>query len=259
MKTDILRWYVKILENCYNKYMLEKGLYMRLDKFLCEMKIGTRSQVKTYIRQGLVTVNGITVSNADLKVEESSDKICFRGQLLEYCKYVYYMLYKPKGVVSATQDNTARTVVSLLGSCQRGDIFPVGRLDKDTTGLLLLTNDGDLAHQMLSPKKHVDKTYQVTVAYPLTEEDIGILEQGVDIGDEKPTLPARIELLKEEELLLTIHEGRFHQVKRMLQAVDNQVLELKRVSFGGLLLDEGLNPGDYRELTTEEINHLHSL
>lgn len=232
---------------------------MRLDKFLCEMKIGTRSQVKAYVRQGLVTVNGITVSNAEEKVEETSDKICFRGQELYYCKYVYYMMNKPKGVVSATQDNTAPTVVSLLGSCQRGDIFPVGRLDKDTTGLLLLTNDGVLAHQLLSPKKHVDKTYQVTAAHPLTEEDKRTLEQGVDIGDEKPTLPARIEVLKEGKLLLTIHEGRFHQVKRMLQAVDNQVMELRRVSFGGLFLDEELQPGDYRELTGEEIHHLRSL
>lgn len=239
--------------------MYEKGLYMRLDKFLCEMKIGSRSQVKTYIRQGLVSVNGIVATSAEIKIAELSDKICFRGQSVQYGKYVYYMLHKPKGVVSATQDNTARTVVSLLGSSQREDIFPVGRLDKDTTGLLLLTNDGGLAHRMLSPKRHVEKTYRVAVAHPLTDEEIDRLEQGVDIGDEKPTLPARIEVLDEGELLLTIHEGRFHQVKRMLQAVDNQVMELKRVSFGGLTLDEGLQPGDYRELTAEEISSCCSL
>ncbi len=227
---------------------------MRLDKFLCEMKIGTRSQVKTYIRQGLVTVNGTTASDAGQKVAETSDRICFRGQNLQYCRYVYYMLYKPKGVVSATQDNRDKTVVSLLGSCQREDIFPVGRLDKDTTGLLLLTNDGDLAHQMLSPKKHVDKTYQVTALYPLREDEKRALEEGVDIGDAKSALPARVEVLKGEKFLITIQEGRFHQIKRMLQAVGNQVMELKRVSFGGLHLDEELQPGEYRELTAEEVN-----
>lgn len=235
---------------------------MRLDKFLCEMKIGSRSQVKTYIRQGMVTVNGKVVSQAETKVEELSDEICFQGQPIRYCKYVYYMLHKPEGVVSATRDDTDQTVVSLLGSCQREDIFPVGRLDKDTTGLLLLTNDGDLAHQMLSPKKHVDKTYLVTVAHPLTKEDIDKLEQGVDIGDKKPTMPARIKFPKNAEgkspveLLLTIREGRFHQIKRMLQAVGNQVTQLKRVSFGGLVLDEGLKPGEYRALTEEEIRCL---
>jgi len=226
---------------------------MRLDKFLCEMNIGSRSQVKTYIKQGLVSVNDIPAKSADMKIDENTAKIAFKGQILSYQKFVYYMLNKPAGVVSATQDNTADTVVSLLGDCYRKDIFPVGRLDKDTTGLLLLTNDGELAHSMLSPKKHVDKIYQVTIARPLSASDINKLEQGVDIGEEALTLPAKVEVTGTNSILLTIHEGKFHQVKRMLQAVNNQVIALKRLGFGPLLLDEALDAGSFRELTDEEV------
>lgn len=226
---------------------------MRLDKFLCEMKMGSRSQVKAFARQGLVTVNGKVVRSADVKVDELADEICFRGDRIQYRKFVYYMINKPQGVVSATQDNTAQTVVSLLGNCQRDDIFPVGRLDKDTTGLLLLTNDGELAHRMLSPKNHVDKTYRVEVSCPLTGEEISRLEQGADIGDDEPALPARVTILDERVLLLTIQEGRFHQVKRMLRSVGHSVVGLERVAFGPLRLDVSLKPGEYRELTAEEI------
>ena len=229
---------------------------MRLDKFLCEMNIGTRSQVKNLIRQGCVSVNGDVVKNADMKISEQTDRVECKGQLLAYQRFVYYMLNKPAGVVSATRDNTADTVVTLLGENKRDDIFPMGRLDKDTTGLLLLTNDGELAHKLLSPKKHVDKTYRVTIEKPLTPEQIGSLEQGVDIGEDKLTLPARVTVEAETVILLTIHEGKFHQVKRMLQAVDNQVLALERISFGGLTLDETLMPGAYRTLTEEEIEKL---
>lgn len=230
---------------------------MRLDRFLCEMNIGTRSQVKTYIRQGLVTVNGIPVKNADIKIDENSDSIAFRERNLQYRKYVYYMMNKPAGVVSATVDNTANTVVSLLKNEMRcSDIFPVGRLDKDTTGLLLLTNDGDLAHRLLSPAKHVDKTYRVTLEHPLSQTDMEKLENGVDIGEDKVTLPARVSAISDHTILLTIHEGKFHQVKRMLLAVGNGVRSLKRISFGTLYLDETLKEGEYRELTPEEMNSL---
>lgn len=235
---------------------------MRLDKFLCEMNVGTRSQVKSYIRQGLVRVNDAAADRADRKIDEVQDRITFRGNLLHYRRFVYYMLHKPKGTLSATTDNTAPTVVSLLGEDRREDIFPVGRLDKDTTGLLLLTNDGELAHGLLSPKRRVDKVYLVTTACPLSREDIARLEQGVDIGEAKPTLPSHVEVCGEDpegsQILLTIHEGKFHQVKRMLQAVNNEVLELKRVSFGGLQLGEELAPGKYRELTEEELRLLKS-
>ncbi len=220
------------------------------------MNLGSRSQVKSYVRQGLVTVNGALAKSPDRQVDELSDKIAFRGEPLCYKKFVYYMMNKPVGVVSATSDRAEHTVVSLLGKDAKEGIFPVGRLDKDTTGLLLLTDDGGLAHRLLAPRKHVDKTYRVTIAHILAEGDVRRLEEGLDIGEEKPTLPARVTLLEDTEILLTIQEGKFHQVKRMLQAVGNQVLALKRVSFGGLDLDETLRPGEYRELTEEELERL---
>lgn len=232
---------------------------MRLDKFLCDNGIGTRSQVKEYIRKGQVTVNGQTAKKPDEKINEATDTITFQGKELNYQKYVYYMLNKPKGVVSATNDNTAPTVISLLPGDAPKDIFPVGRLDKDTTGLLLITNDGALAHELLSPKKHVDKTYLVIPEKDLSAEDIHRLENGLDIGDDKPTAPAKATLTENGELLLTIHEGRFHQVKRMLQAIDNQVLELERVRFGPIALDKTLMRGEYRPLTEEEITALATL
>lgn len=230
---------------------------MRLDKFLCEMNIGTRSQVKDYIKHGDVTVNSSTVKKPDMKIDEHNDKIGFRGEELSFEKYVYYMLNKPAGVVSATKDNTADTVLSLIRDNTRKDIFPVGRLDKDTEGLLIITNDGELAHRLLSPKKHVDKTYLVKVSSPVSPDDAERLETGTDIGDDKPTAPAKVKILSDEQILLTIHEGRFHQVKRMLQAVDNKVIYLKRISFGKITLDESLNPGEYRRLTEKEVELLH--
>ncbi len=229
---------------------------MRLDKFLCDNNIGTRSQVKEYIKKGQVTVNGQPVKKPETKVNEETDTVVCQGQSIHYRKYVYYMLNKPEGVVSATNDNTAPTVVSLLKVPEQKNLFPVGRLDKDTTGLLLLTNDGALTHDLLSPKKHVDKTYLVKPEKLLSEEDIHRLESGLDIGDDKPTAPAKAVLTEDGNLLLTIHEGRFHQVKRMLQAVDNQVLALERVSFGPLSLDPSLQRGEYRALTEEEIHTL---
>lgn len=246
---------------------------MRLDKFLSEMKPGSRSQLKELIRSGQVSVNGSIVKSPEQKVDETKDLIRVQGEELTYRKYVYYMLNKPTGVVSATRDNVSRTVLDLLKSTDRRlDLFPVGRLDKDTEGLLLLTNDGELAHRLLSPKKHVDKTYHVTAAQPLSAEDIRRLEEGVDIGEERPTRPATVQPFPPEdeakgadfpenavgnEILLTIHEGKFHQVKRMLAAVGNSVTALKRVSFAGLLLDPSLQPGEYRELTMQEVALLH--
>ena len=228
----------------------------RLDKFLTQIPVGTRSQVKDMIKKGRVCVNGVHASKPELKVDPENDSITLDGKKLFYSQYAYYMLNKPEGVVSATNDNTAPTVVSLLAVPEQKDLFPVGRLDKDTTGLLLLTNDGALAHDLLSPKKHVDKTYLVKPEKQLSEEDIHRLESGLDIGDDKPTAPAKAKLTENGELLLTIHEGRFHQVKRMLQALDNQVLALERVRFGPLSLDPSLPRGEYRALTEEEIEAL---
>ena len=215
---------------------MEDERMMRLDKFLCETGFGTRSQVKEMLKKGQVTVNGVAAKKPEQKIDEHKDQITCQGKTASYEKYVYYMLHKPAGVVSATEDKREKTVLDLLKSEDRRDgIFPVGRLDKDTEGFLLLTDDGDLAHRLLSPRKHVDKTY---------------------IGDEKKTLPAMLEILASEpetsEIRITIHEGRFHQVKRMFEAVGCKVTYLKRLSMGAVALDETLAPGDYRPLNEKE-------
>lgn len=229
---------------------------VRLDKFLCDIGIGTRSEVKNYIRKGQVCIDGKVEKKPETKVDEKNSLVTFNGSPCRYVKYGYFMLNKPAGVVSAVRDKLSDTVVELLGNTGVRDLFPVGRLDKDTEGLLLITNDGVLAHELLSPKKQVDKTYFVKIAKPLSDRDIMELEQGVDIGEEKLTLPARVKICDEKEILLTIHEGKFHQVKRMLQAVDNEVLYLKRMSMGSLVLDESLSPGQFRALTEEEVSLL---
>ncbi len=229
---------------------------MRLDKFLVTMELGTRSEVKNIIKKGQITIDGIVCKNSDYKFNEETSLVCFQGKALSYKAFQYYMLNKPQGVVSATEDNHDKTVLDLLRDVRKKDLFPVGRLDKDTEGLLLLTNDGALAHSLLSPKKHVDKTYLVGLRSTLSEADITQLETGVDIGEEKLTLPAKVKVLDPLQIELTIHEGKFHQVKRMLQAVSNEVIYLKRISFGSLSLDSSLDLGEYRELTDEEIQLL---
>lgn len=231
---------------------------IRLDKFLADMGLGTRSEVKKEIHKGQVRVNGIPERSPEYKLDIQKDLVEVNGRQIFYAQQEYYMLNKPAGVVSATEDKKDMTVLDLIQEKQRKDLFPVGRLDKDTEGLLLITNDGLLAHQLLSPKKHVKKTYFVRVENPVSPEDIKILEEGVDIGEEKRTLPAEISCLSPEKnsLCLTIKEGKFHQIKRMFQAVDNKVLYLKRLSMGSLTLDETLAPGEYRPLTKEEIKRL---
>lgn len=235
---------------------------IRLDKFLADSGLGTRSQVKQLLKQGTVTVNGETVKKPEQKINTEADDIVCRGKCLTYTKYFYYMLHKPAGFVSATDDNTAPTVLSLLKDAPGKGLFPVGRLDKDTEGLLLITNDGPLAHRLLSPRNHVDKTYFVRAEGKVTKEAIERLEKGIDIGEDTPTLPARAELLSYDqvsgysEVLLAIHEGKFHQVKRMFQAIGNPVLYLKRLSMGGLKLDEALPKGSFRPLSQEEIDQI---
>ena len=229
---------------------------MRLDKYLVSMQVGSRREVKDFCKKGLITVNGAVCKQSDSKIDENKDEITFKGKILSYEKYRYYMLHKPAGVVTATKDNHDKTVLDLLVGVNTKDLSPAGRLDKDTEGLLLITNDGELIHNLLSPKKHVDKTYYLKARETLTSEDIDALENGVDIGEDALTLPAKAELLSEKELLLTIHEGKFHQVKRMLQAVNNEVLYLKRMSFGSLILDEKLAPGEFRALKEQEIKEL---
>lgn len=236
---------------------------MRLDKFLADMQIGTRSQVKEYIKKGLIIVNDVKIKKADFKIDESTDKVFFQGKQLFYQQYSYYMLYKPAGVVTATKDNHEQTVMDLLPQTIGKNMFPVGRLDKDTEGLLLITNDGELAHNLLSPRKHVAKVYYVECTGKLTSQKIEVLQQGVDIGDKELTCPAVVEKLQVTEnafcINLSITEGRFHQVKRMMKAIDAEVTYLKRISMGSLVLDEKLIKGGYRELTKEECLYLKSL
>lgn len=238
-------------------------IMMRLDKFLVEMEAGSRSEVKKQISKGMVTVNGKIVSRPETKIDESGAVVVCAGKCYTYTKYVYYMLHKPAGVVSATEDKKEKTVLELIPDKKRGDIFPVGRLDKDTEGLLFLTNDGQLAHQLLSPKKHVDKTYEANIRGIVTEEDIKKFAEGLDIGDEKPTLPAKLQILHTDTkaecsfVSIVIREGRFHQIKRMFEAVGKEVLYLKRVGMGSLVLDKQLEKGHYRELTEEEVKELY--
>ena len=236
---------------------MEDERMMRLDKFLCETGFGTRSQVKDLLKKGQVTVNGAVAKKPEQKIDEHKDRVICQGKEASYQKYVYYMLHKPAGVVSATEDKREKTVLDLLKPEDRRDgIFPVGRLDKDTEGFLLLTDDGDLAHRLLSPRKHVDKTYYAKIAGSVTEAHIERFREGLDIGDEKKTLPAMLEILASEpetsEIRITIHEGRFHQVKRMFEAVGCKVTYLKRLSMGAVALDETLAPGDYRPLNEKE-------
>lgn len=228
---------------------------LRLDKYLADLGMGTRSQLKQRIRKGEVRINGQVVKKPEEKVDTKNDQVEVGGRLLSYCQYRYYLLHKPAGYVSATEDEKEETVLSLLPKELQKGLFPVGRLDKDTEGLLLLTNDGAAAHRLLSPKKKVDKTYYAQIDGPVGKEDQQAFQTGVDIGDEKPTLPARLEILhsgEESEILLTIQEGRFHQVKRMFAARGRKVLYLKRMSMGPLKLDDTLKKGEYRELTEEE-------
>ena len=208
--------------------------------------------MKEYLKKGMVKVNGEVVKRPEFKVDEKKDGISFQGKEILYKRYVYYMLNKPKGVVSAPRD-ACRTVTDLLKDTGYDDLFPVGRLDKDTEGLLLMTNDGNLAHNLLSPKKHVEKKYYVELERTLGEEDRKALETGVDIGEERLTYPAKVEQITESSIFLIITEGKYHQVKRMMQAVENEVVYLKRVAMGGIFLDENLPQGAYRELTEDEM------
>lgn len=233
---------------------------MRLDKYLCETGFGTRSQVKDLLKKGQVMVNGEVVKKPELKINETTDQILCQGKKASYQKNIYLMLHKPAGVVSATEDNREKTVLDLVRPEDRKNgLFPVGRLDKDTEGLLLLTDDGELAHQLLSPKKHVDKTYYAKIDGQVTEEHVEQFREGLDIGDEKKTLPAVLTILLSgpvSEIEVTIHEGRFHQIKRMFEAVGCKVTYLKRLSMGSLVLDETLPPEEYRPLTEAELEGL---
>ena len=236
---------------------------IRLDKYLADAGTGTRSEVKKYISKAQVQVNGKTILNPAEKIEPEEDEVCCLGQVVHVDRYEYYLLHKPAGCVSATEDVREKTVMEFVPS-QRKDLFPVGRLDKDTEGLLLITNDGELAHRLLSPRRHVPKQYFAQIKGAMTQEDAQKFRQGVEIGEKKPTLPAKLEILSVKNgeegwisrINLTIEEGKFHQVKRMVQAVGKEVIYLKRISMGPLYLDEDLERGQCRPLTEKEIELL---
>ena len=229
---------------------------MRLDKFLCDCNLGTRSQIKKDIKAGLATINGEKALKPEQHIDENIDYICYKGQPCVYEKYIYYMLNKPAGVVSATEDKQEQTVIDLMGQGKRDDLFPVGRLDKDAEGLLLITNDGALAHELTSPAKHVEKEYECHLAHPFDDMQKTQLEQGVDIGERDLTRPAAVCILDEKKITLTITEGKYHQVKRMLHAVGNEIVYLKRLRMGTLTLEEELLKGSFRRLTEEEVEKL---
>lgn len=232
---------------------------IRLDKYLADMGVGTRAEVKKYVRQGKVKIDGRVVKSPEEKVDVEIQMVSYFDQLVTYETFEYYMLNKPAGVISAATDTREKTVVDLIEEKKHKDLFPVGRLDKDTEGLLLITNDGELAHRLLSPKRHVDKVYYAKVKGVVTEKDVKAFSEGVSLGQGEMAKPAALEILTSDEISeirLTIQEGKFHQVKRMFQSVGKEVVYLKRLSMGTLVLDESLPLGAYRRLTREEIEQL---
>lgn len=254
---------------------------LRIDKYLADMGLGTRTEVKELIKKGFITFNGEIVRKPEIKVEIEHDKVCYQGRLINYTKMKYIMLNKPMGVLTATEDKRQKTVLDLLDPSIRKGLFPVGRLDKDTEGLLLITNDGALAHQLLSPKKHVPKKYFAIVSGIVTKEDILLFAQGFDVlayKEEKSkekeqrinrfaafhTMPAELTILETDrennlsKIEIEIYEGKFHQVKRMCETIGKPVLFLKRISMGGLRLDPSLHSGQYRRLTEKELNNVKS-
>lgn len=230
---------------------------LRIDKILSNVGYGSRAEIKVYCKKGLVKVNDKVISNPGTQVDTDTDKIEFNNEVVRYREFVYIMMNKPDGYLSATFDKRDPIVLDLIDSSYLAfEPFPVGRLDKDTEGLLVLTNDGKLAHRVLSPKKHVPKTYYAKIDGVVTEKDVKAFEEGVTLDDGYETMPSQLEILESgetSEIELTIHEGKFHQVKRMFESVGKKVVYLKRLSMGKLKLDKTLSLGEYRELTDEEV------
>lgn len=233
--------------------MAEHGL-MRLDKYLALSRAGTRSEVKDHIRKGSVSVNGSVVKDPALHVD-NTDEITLCGRKITYKEHVYYMLNKPAGVVSATEDDTEKTVIDLFPEDMRKGLFPVGRLDKDSVGLLIITDDGAFSHNLMSPKNHVDKRYLIRTDLPLDEADVYAFSEGITLADKTKLKPATLEITSPDrtEAIVTISEGKYHQVKRMIASRGKKVLFLKRISIGKLRLDPNLKEGEYRELSENEI------
>lgn len=224
---------------------------MRIDKLLANSGFGSRRDVKKLIKNQRVCVDKQIVTDSGFLVDETKDEITVDGKILSYKKNRYYMMNKPPGVLSATKDHNEKTVLDIMDADDARGVFPVGRLDKDTTGLLILTNDGDFSHQLLSPKKHVDKTYLVGLEKPVTMEDVKVFSEGFYVDKELTALPAKLEIIPDtdsKQAYVTIVEGKFHQVKRMFAARNNKVLALKRISMGQFVLDENLKEGEYKAI-----------
>ncbi|MDQ1001160.1 16S rRNA pseudouridine516 synthase [Neobacillus niacini] len=233
---------------------------MRIDKMLANLGYGSRKEVKQLLKSGAVKVDDVVVKDPKQHVDTNKQSVTLNGEVIEYKEFIYLMMNKPQGVLSATEDSAQETVIDLLElEDQVYEPFPVGRLDKDTEGLLLITNDGQLAHRLLSPKKHVPKTYFAVIDREVTDEDVKAFAEGVTLDDGYETKPGELKILKSgirSDIELTITEGKFHQVKRMFEAVGKKVVYLKRISMGPLLLDETLELGEYRELMDDEIEML---
>ncbi len=244
------------MKDHHSKNVLKQNT-QRLDKLLSNFGYGSRSGVRGLVKDGLVKVDGGIANDASLHVDPVNSRIEVNGEILIYREFIYIMMNKPAGVISATYDNKHKTAIDLLPdefSCF--DLFPAGRLDIDTEGMLLLTNDGQLAHNLLSPKKHVSKRYYALIEGLATDEDVRLFKEGIILDDGYKTMPAGLEIIKtgqRSEIELSLHEGKYHQVKRMFEAVDKRVVYLKRIQMGGLKLDETLEPGGCRELTPEEV------
>ncbi|CUL19459.1 TPA_asm: 16S rRNA pseudouridine(516) synthase [Listeria monocytogenes] len=232
---------------------------MRLDKLLSHTGFGSRKEVKPLLKSGAVVVNGTIQKDSKTQVNPDKDQITVHGTPVVYQEFVYFMLHKPQNVVSATEDNVSETVIDLLAQEDTlTDPFPVGRLDKDTEGLLIITNDGTLAHNLLSPKKHIDKTYYAKIDGDVTAADVEAFAAGIELDDGYTCKPASLEIITPNEINVTIQEGKFHQVKRMFAARGKTVSYLKRISMGNLQLDESLELGEYRPLTEAELAILHN-
>lgn len=228
---------------------------MRLDKFLANMGVGTRSEVKQLLKKGAVKVNQNIVKLPKLRVNPNSDEIMVNDEVVSYIDKVYIMLNKPKGYISATEDELHPTIIDLIPEYAHLNIFPVGRLDKDTEGLLLVTNDGQFNHEVMNPNKHVSKTYEVYSKHPITQFDIDKFKSGIELSDGK-LKPAILKKVDDYVSHVTIYEGKYHQVKRMFHSIENEVLELKRIKIAQLELDHNLDLGSYRLLTQLDFDNL---
>ena len=231
-------------------------MIVRVDKILSELGFGSRQEIKKYVKAGKIRINDNIVKKPEEKLNSEKDKLYFEGIEVEVEEFETFILYKPAGYVCATKDNVHKTVMELIDS-KRKNIVPVGRLDLDTEGILILTNDGALNHRLVSPASHVDKTYYAVFEGKLDENAVEMTKNGLDIGEGEVSKPAKLEIISDNEIMLTIHEGKFHQVKRMVKALGGEVTYLKRVAFGGLRLDDlKLKKGESRKITEIEMEML---